>query len=153
MESSSKQVPSGARVRQTQSLIYGLAPLLARLMIAAEFAIAAFAKASGWSGNAAYMASHGMTMIRPLLGAALVVEAVGSLSLITGYRARYAGAIMFVYLGIVTVRLHDFWNQTGTAAGGTQTHFFKNVAIMGGLLMIAVYGPGRWAIGQRDAIH
>jgi putative oxidoreductase len=109
-------------------LTFGLLPLVARLLLAAEFAIAAYSKATGWSSQAAYMTSHGMTMITPLLGAALAIEAVGSLCLITGVKARGAAAIMFVYLGIVSIRLHDFWNLANPiAAGGAQTQFFKNV--------------------------
>ena len=131
-------------------LRFGFLPLVARLLLTAEFAIAVNGKISDWSGQAAYMASHGMTMIAPLLGAALVIEFVGSLALVTGYQARAAAAVMFVYLGIVSVRLHDFWNIADPmAAGGTQTQFFKNLGIMGGLLMIAVYGPGRWVLGPR----
>lgn len=131
-------------------LRFGFLPLVARLLLTAEFAIAVNGKISDWSGQAAYMASHGMTMIAPLLGAALVIELVGSLALVTGYQARAAAAVMFVYLGIVSVRLHDFWNIADPmAAGGTQTQFFKNLGIMGGLLMIAVYGPGRWVLGPR----
>ncbi|MEP6573782.1 MAG: DoxX family protein, partial [Gemmatimonadota bacterium] len=70
-----------------------------------------------------------------------------------GYRARQAAAIMFVYLGIVSIRLHDFWNLTAARAGMSQTEFFKNLGMMGGLLMIAAYGPGRWMLGRRtDAV-
>jgi putative oxidoreductase len=130
---------------------YGAAPLVARLLLVSEFLIAVNGKIGDWSGQAGYMASKGMTHVAPLLGAALVIEAVGSLCLITGYRARTAAAVMFVYLGIVSVRLHDFWNQTGMGAGMNQTHFFKNLGMMGGLLMIAVYGPGRWALGPRPS--
>src|SRR5437868_15216993 len=132
-------------------LTFGLLPLIARLLLTAEFAIAVNGKITDWSGQAGYMASHGMTMIAPLLGAALVIELVGTLALVTGYQARAAAAVMFVYLGIVGVRLHDFWNIADPmAAGGAQTQFFKNVGMMGGLLMIAAYGPGRWALGRRD---
>ncbi len=131
---------------------FGLLPLVARILLSAEFVIAAYSKATGWSGQAAYMASHGMTMINPLLAAALVIEGVGSLCLLTGFEARVAAAVMFVYLGIVSVRLHDFWNIANPqAASGTQTQFFKNLGIMGGLLMIAVYGPGLWALRRRGA--
>jgi putative oxidoreductase len=129
-------------------LVRGLLPLLARLAITAEFVIAALGKTLAWSGQAAYMSSQGMTLIAPLLGAALVIEAAGSLCLITGWKARPAAAIMFVYLGIVSVRLHGFWHMTGGAAGANETHFFKNVGMMGGLLMVAAYGPGRWALGR-----
>jgi putative oxidoreductase len=132
------------------SLRFGLAPLVARLLLTAEFLIAVNGKVLGWSGQAAYMAAHGMTFITPLLAAALAIEAAGSMCLITGVGSRTAASVMCVYLGIVSVRLHDFWNQTGMAAGANQTHFFKNLAMMGGLLMIAAYGPGRWAFGRRD---
>ena len=129
---------------------FGFLPLLARLLLTAEFAIAVNGKITDWQGQAGYMASHGMTMIAPLLGAALVIELVGSLALITGYQARAAAGVMFIYLGIVSVRLHDFWNIADPArAGGAQVQFFKNLGMMGGLLMIAVYGPGRWALGAR----
>ena len=122
--------------------------LAARLAITAEFVIAALGKSFGWSGQAAYMAGQGMTFITPLLAAALVIEAVGSVCLVTGWRAREAAAVMCVYLGIVSVRLHGFWHMSGDIAGANQTHFFKNLGMMGGLLMIAVYGPGRWALGR-----
>jgi putative oxidoreductase len=133
-------------------LTFGFLPMLARLLLTAEFAIAVNGKITDWSGQAGYMASHGMTMVAPLLGAALLIELLGSLALVTGYQARAAAAVMFVYLGIVSVRLHDFWNIADPArSGGAQVQFFKNLGMMGGLLMIAVYGPGRWALGARRA--
>ncbi len=49
-----------------------------------------------------------MTMVGPLLGAALVIEDLGTACLVTGFKAREAAAIMCVYLGIVSVELHDF---------------------------------------------
>ena len=129
---------------------FGLLPMMARLLLVSEFLIALNGKISGWDGQAAYMAAHGMHFVAPFLAAALAIELIGSICLITGYRASTASAVMFVYLGIVSVRLHDFWNLTGMAAGGTMTQFFKNLGMMGGLLMIAVYGPGRWALSRRS---
>jgi uncharacterized membrane protein YphA (DoxX/SURF4 family) len=34
------------------------------------------------------------------------------------------------------------------AAGGMQTQFLKNVGIMGGLLMIAAHGAGKWSLDE-----
>ena len=82
-------------------------------------------------------------------GSRLAIELLGSIGLVTGFKAAPAAAAMFVYLGIVSVRLHDFWNQTGDFAGANMTEFFKNLGIMGGLLMIVTYGPGTWAPGRR----
>jgi putative oxidoreductase len=126
---------------------FGLAPLVARWLLTMEFLIALNGKISGWAGQASYMAAHGMTFVAPLLATALAIEAIGSICLITGVRARTAAGVMFVYLGIVSVRLHDFWNRGG-ASSMNAGEFFKNLGIMGGLLMIAAYGPGVWSLGR-----
>ena len=75
-----------------------------------------------------------------------MIEAVGSLCLILGFKAREGAAVMFVYLGIVSVTLHNYWAMSGAAAGAHQTAFFKNLGMMSGLLLIACYGPGRWSL-------
>ncbi len=124
----------------------GFLPLVARLLMSVEFLNATLGKIFDWSGQAAYMASRRLPMIAPLLGAALVIEAVGSICLITGFKAREAAATMFVYLAIVRVTLHNYWAMSGAAAGGNQTAFFKNLGMMSGLLMIACFGPGRWSL-------
>jgi len=129
----------------SERLRLGLLPLVARLLLSLEFLVAVNGKISGWSGQAAYMASHGMRFIPPLLGAALVIELLGSICVMTGFHARAAAATMFVYLAIVSVALHDFWNRSG--GGMNETEFFKNMGIMGGLLLLAVYGPGNWTVG------
>ena len=134
--------------RTASNLRFGAGPLVARLLLSAEFLIAVNGKISGWSDQAAYMAAHGMTMVGPLLAAALVIELAGSVCVITGLQARTAAAIMCVYLGIVSARLHDFWNQSAGMSGMNATQFFKNLGIMGGLLMIALYGPGLWTIDR-----
>jgi putative oxidoreductase len=139
------------RVLHADEIRFGLLPLIARLLLTAEFAVALNGKISGWDSQASYMASKGMHFVAPLLAAALAIELIGSICLVTGYFAQAAAAVMFVYLGIVSVELHAFWNGTGNASGMAMTEFFKNLGMMGGLLMIAVYGPGRWVPGRGTA--
>lgn len=131
---------------------FGLLPFAARMLLALEFLIALNGKLSGWTGQEAYMASHGMRFIPLLLGVALIIELLGSVCLVTGFGARAAAATMFVYLAIVSIELHDFWNRSGSAGGMLMTEFFKNMGIMGGLLLLVAYGPGDWALGaaRRD---
>jgi putative oxidoreductase len=133
----------------TGGLKNGVLPLVARLLLIAEFAIAVNGKITGWQGQEAYMAAHGMKMIGPLLALALAIELGGSICILLGIQARWAAAILGVYLGIVSVTLHNFWAMSGTAAGSNQTQFFKNLGIMGGLLLLALHGPGTVAL-QRD---
>ena len=107
-------------------------------MLSLIFLTSAYSKAFGWSGNVAYMQSQHMPMIPFLLACALVVELAGSICLIVGWHARVAAFIMFLYLIPVTFRLHQFMS----------THFQKNIGIMGGLLYVAVYGAGKWALSD-----
>jgi putative oxidoreductase len=126
-------------------------PLSARLFICAIFVQGALGKILGWSGQAAYMQSHNLPaqLIPTMLGIALLIEAAGVLCLIVGWQARIAAFVMFLYLGVVSVLLHNFWAAQGMAAAGMQTQFLKNVGIMGGLLMITAAGPGGWSADAR----
>ena len=124
----------------------GLLPFAARVLISAIFVQGALGKCFGWSGQAAYMQSHGLPLVAPLLAAALIIESVGVLCLLTGFAARLAATVMFLYLVAVSVLLHDFWNAPPASAGMLQTHFMKNMGIAGGLLLLTAYGPGRWAL-------
>jgi len=45
---------------------------------------------------------------------------------------------------------HNYWASSGMMAAMQETHFRKNLAIMGGLLMLAYSGPGKWALGRRS---
>jgi putative oxidoreductase len=127
-------------------LTRGLLPLLARIFLACIFVQGAFGKITGWQGQAEYMARHGLHFVPLLLGLALIIEGLGTLCLVTGVQARVAALLMCVYLLAVSVLLHDFWSAPAASAGVQQTHFFKNLAICGGLLLVAAFGPGEWAL-------
>jgi putative oxidoreductase len=131
------------------SLDHPVVPLLGRLMMTYIFATSGIAKIFGWSGNVAYMSTRHLPLIPVLLAAAMVIELAGSACLVTGYQARIAAFVMFWYMTAVTVLFHNYW--TASAAMGQETHFRKNLAIMGGLLMLAYSGPGKWALGRRAA--
>ena len=123
-------------------------PFISRLLICAIFVQGALGKILAWSGQASYMQSHHLPaqLIPAMLGVALLIEAGGVLCLLVGWNARAAAFVMFLYLGVLSVLLHNFWAAQGMAAGGMQTQFLKNVGIMGGLLMIAASGPGKWSL-------
>jgi putative oxidoreductase len=78
----------------------------------------------------------------------MVIELAGSICLITGYQARVAAFVMFLYTTAVTVLFHNYWAASQAMAGMQETHFRKNLAIMGGLLVLAYSGPGKWALGN-----
>jgi putative oxidoreductase len=120
----------------------GAITLLARWLISVIFVTSAYRKIFGWSANVEYIHAKHMPAATALLAAALVVEAAGSFCLITGFGARIAATVMFFYMVPVTFLLHEFMS----------VNFQKNLGIMGGLLMIAAFGPGRIALELRVAV-
>ena len=117
----------------------GALSLLARWLITIIFLTSAYSKLFSWGANIEYMHSKHMPAAALLLAAALVVEAAGSFCLITGIGARIAATVMFLYMIPVTFLLHAFMS----------VNFQKNLGVMGGLLMIVAFGPGRIALEAR----
>ncbi len=124
----------------------GLLPLAARFAIAGIFVQGALGKILGWSSQLAYMRSHGIGLTAPLLTLALLIEGIGVLCLLTGVGTRVAAAVMCAYLVALSILLHAFWSAPAASAGMLQTHFMKNMAIAGGLLLLVAQGPGRWTL-------
>lgn len=127
-------------------------PLLGRLMIVYIFATSGLAKVLDWSGNVQYMGTRHLPMIPLLLAIAAAVELGGSLALVTGYQARLAAFILAIYTLVLTLIFHAYWSAPASLAGMQETHFRKNLAIAGGLLVLAWCGPGRWALGNRERV-
>jgi putative oxidoreductase len=120
----------------------GAIALLARWLISIIFVTSAYSKLFGWSANVEYLSSKHMPAVTLLLVVALIVEAAGSFCLITGLGARIAATVMFFYMIPVTFLLHEFMS----------VNFQKNLGIMGGLLMICAFGPGRIALEARIGV-
>lgn len=124
-------------------------PFIGRLCITYIYATSGYAKVIDWRGNVQYMTAHHVPIVPVLLGLATIIEVVGSVCLVTGYQARWAAFVMFGYTAILTILLHNYWAYPGMAGATQETHFRKNLGIMGGLLMTVYGGPGEWAIGRR----
>jgi putative oxidoreductase len=62
--------------------------------------------------------------------------------LIIGWKARWAAAALFVFTLLTAILFHGFWSAPADQAMMQQINFMKNLAIMGGLVFVFVYGPG-----------
>jgi putative oxidoreductase len=122
--------------------------LVARILLALMFVSAGFSKIGGFEGTAGYIASKGLPL--PQLGAAIaiVVELAGGIMLIVGWKARWAALAIAVFTAAATVIFHNYWTMTGADAFTQQLMFWKNVSVIGGLLAVYAFGPGRWSIDR-----
>lgn len=123
--------------------------LIARVLFVVMFLPAGISKLSGFSGTVGYIASAGLPL--PALGAAvaLAVEVIGSLALLAGLGTRIAALVLAAFTLVASVFFHAYWAVPADQAYVTQLLFFKNIAIVGGLLALAANGAGRWSLDAR----
>lgn len=122
-----------------------LLTFIARLCMAAIFIFSGASKLIFFDQTQAYMLAKGFTAIPLFLFGAALLELVGGLSLILGYKTRFGATLLLLFLIPATLIFHDFWNVSGADQVIQQIMFLKNLAIFGGLLYVVCDGPGSFA--------
>jgi len=123
--------------------------LIGRLMLAALFLPAGLSKLTGFEGTIGYIASVGLPMPAVAAAAALVVEILGSIALIIGFQTRIAAAVLAVFTLVASVFFHAFWAAAPEQAFVQQLLFFKNIGVIGGLLVLVSAGAAGFSIDAK----
>ena len=119
------------------------AALAGRILLALLFIVSGFGKITGWDGTAGYMASKGMPMVPVFLALTILMELGGGVLLAIGFKVRWVAAAFVLFLIPVTFIFHP----PGDAA--QQISFLKNLAIMGGMLMVVANGAGAYSVDRK----
>jgi uncharacterized membrane protein YphA (DoxX/SURF4 family) len=78
------------------------------------------------------------------VGGSGVLLFLGGLSLLLGYHPTIGAALLVIFLVSVSFGIHNFWTiQDQQAKMGEMTHFLKNMAILG-LLLMTLAIPRPW---------
>ena len=126
--------------------------LAARVLMAVMFVPAGISKIGGFEGTVGYIASVGLPMAAAGAVAAIVVEVLGGLALLAGVGTRVAAVVLALFTLAASVFFHAYWAVPAEQAMVQQVMFFKNLAIVGGLLGLAAAGAGGWSVeGRRQA--
>ncbi len=126
--------------------------LAGRLLLALLFLPAGLMKIAGFAGTVGYIGSVGLPL--PQLGAviAIVVEVGGGLALLAGAGTRVAALALALFTLVATVVFHAYWAVPAEQVMVQQLMFFKNIAVVGGLLVLAAHGAGAFSVdGRRGA--
>jgi len=123
--------------------------LIGRLLLAWLFLPAGISKITGFAGTVGYVTSAGMPMPQVSTALALVIEVVGGLALILGFGTRWAALVLALFTLVASFFFHKFWAVPAEQAMMQQLMFFKNIAVIGGLLTVAAWGAGAWSVGGK----
>ncbi|OJF90463.1 DoxX family protein [Pararhizobium antarcticum] len=123
-----------------------LVVLIGRILLSIIFIVAGYGKLTGFAGTVGYFTSLGLPV--PTLTTALVIaiELLGGLAILAGFFTRPAAYVVAAFcLGSAVIGHGDF------SVAGNDIHFMKNLAIAGGLLVLAAFGPGALSVDARRA--
>ena len=123
--------------------------LVGRILLGLIFVLSGFAKISGFDGTAGYIASKGLPLPQLLAALTIVVELGGGLALMAGFYTRQAVVALAAFSLLTAVVFHNFWAAPQGEQMMQQINFMKNLAIAGGMLVVAAFGPGRLSVDAR----
>ena len=123
---------------------------LGRLLIAGLYLPAGVSKINGFAATAGYFGSLGIPLPTAALVGTIALEIVGAIAILVGFQTRLAALALAAFTVAATFLGHAFWSFPADQAFVQQLMFMKNIAIVGGLLVLAAAGPGKWSVDERQ---
>ena len=127
--------------------MYHLFDLIGRIMLSAIFVFEAIDTIMYAEQTKTTMADYGIFWRQDLLlYLSISMLLIGALLLLTGYRIKFGVLLLLLYLLPVTFIVYSFWNDPVETQRFNAILFMKNIAIAGGLLIVAAHGGGKYSI-------
>ncbi len=119
---------------------------LGRWLLASIFILEGWSKLRGYEAATAYMTRFGVP--GALLPAVIALELGCGLMIAVGWRTRLAAAALAVFCALAAFLFH-----TNVADRNQLLHLEKDLALAGGLLVLAIAGAGSWSIERGSPEH
>lgn len=120
--------------------------LFARFLLALLFLIFGWDKLADYSGTVQYMVHVGAPLPVVATLVAIVMEVFVPIALIAGVATRPLAILLAVYTLGTGLIAHHYWTMTGMNRFENEINFYKNLSIIGGLLVLYVTGPGKYSV-------
>lgn len=120
-----------------------LTDVAARVLLGLIFLVAGFGKlGAGYEGTAGYMDSMGVP--GSLLPLVIILEIAGGLMVIAGLKTSWAALALAIFTLVSAFIFHfNFADQIQSIM------FMKNLAITGGLILLALHGAGQLSLDSK----
>jgi putative oxidoreductase len=123
--------------------------LVARILLIMLFVVFGWGKLTDYSGTVASMTQLNLPM--PSVTALVVIAVEVFVALAIGFGAWTRPLVVLLALYTLGTALigHHFWIMEGAARNGNAINFYKNISIIGGLILLYVTGAGRYSVDAR----
>src|SRR4051794_9943150 len=126
------------------SSVHDKTALAGRVLLAAIFVMSGLGKVAAPAVTLAHIKAAGLPLAPLGLAGAALIEIGGGLALILGYRTRAAATILALFAIVTALIFHSALSDQNQ-----MIHFFKNVAMAGGLLQVVAFGSGGLSLDAR----
>lgn len=126
-----------------------LLTLIGRIFLGLMFFIAGIGKITGYDGTVQYATGAGLPLPQIGVPIGIAIEVLAPLLLLVGYKTRWAALALIVFVIVANIFFHNFWAMEGAPRMMNQVAFLKNLAVIGGLLILTAAGPGRYSMDAR----
>jgi putative oxidoreductase len=123
--------------------------LVGRILLSLVFLNAGYRKLMAVAGSAGYFGKLGFPMPEVLVWVAIAIELGGAILLIVGWKTRWAAWLLALFTLVATFAAHRFWEVDAAQYANQMNHFMKNIAIIGGFIILAATGPGALSVDGR----
>ena len=130
-------------------MMQALVLLAARVLMASLFLVFGVRTIRVFEASVASFARLGFPVPTAATVLSIVVQLGAGLLLVLGWKARPAAWVLILYVIIATGAAHRFWEFDAGQHLAQLTNFYKNLAIMGGLMLLGVTGPGALSVDRR----
>ncbi len=113
---------------------------IGRTLLALIFIVSGVRKVLGFGAVSAMMGAKGFPVPDVFLALTILLEIVGGIMLIANYQVRPVAWALAAFTMVAGSLFHAFWTHWGAPPpqfNNELNHFLKNVAIVGGLLLVA----------------
>jgi putative oxidoreductase len=121
--------------------------LIGRIFLSIIFLFEAYDSIVYFGDTKNTMTDYGLVWQQDLLLVGAIISLIiGGVFLLIGYRTTLASIMLLLYFVPVTLIVYSFWNDPVEIQRIQSIIFMKNIAIIGGLLMMTVKDPGKYSI-------
>ena len=129
--------------------MWNLVSAIGRVALVALFIKSGAEKLLDPSGIAGMLGAKAFPMPKLLGYAAGAAEIALGILVAIGWQARIAAFGLIAFTIVATLLAHGYWDMTGPARRANEAAFWKNLAIIGGLMMLIASGAGRFSVDRR----
>jgi putative oxidoreductase len=122
--------------------------LAARILLTWLFISFGWQKLTGFAGTVAYFSQVGVPLPDLAAVIAIIMEFGVGLAILFGALTRPLALLLGLYTIATALLGHEFWTMSGAARLDNEIHFFKNLGIMGGFILLYLTGAGRYSIDR-----